>query len=501
MVESGLSHLDDWRTNLPLFTRSFVEFSFVLREKSTMRLCTVQIIVLFCTAFSIIGAPVASGATPFPYEAHVTADNIYLRSGPSGDYYPTSELSRGDRVEVYWQNEHGWLAVRPPKNSFSWLPSNALRLVEGEHLAEVVQAKVPARIGSFLSDHRNVAQVQLAPGEMVEVLAIVKDGDNRWYKISPPAGEFRWIRGSDIDRSPLPQEQSEEEELILLEPIPLDNSNLLLESKESVETLTAATDQEKENRLISWTSRTGRSSVPPQSIKEPDPSDHHWRAPGSVRTPTDAAVTSMNKGQAETSITGIPVANEPDFLAKNASVVELEIALSKMVASPRTTWQLDPLRAHASHLATIAKTETERETALRLLERIAQFESIRQRSANIGIDPLTPTPAGSPPAIAATIHNDVPGTLPGTLPSNTTPNYDGSGWLMPVVTQRQDVPQYALTDDYGRILKFVTATPGLNLRRYLRKQIAIRGTQRTVPQLYRPHLLAERVVELDQQRR
>ena len=181
MVESGLSHLDDWRTNLPLFTRSFVEFSFVLREKSTMRLCTVQIIVLFCTAFSIIGAPVASGATPFPYEAHVTADNIYLRSGPSGDYYPTSELSRGDRVEVYWQNEHGWLAVRPPKNSFSWLPSNALRLVEGEHLAEVVQAKIPARIGSFLSDHRNVAQVQLDPGAMVEVLAIVKDGDNRWY--------------------------------------------------------------------------------------------------------------------------------------------------------------------------------------------------------------------------------------------------------------------------------------------------------------------------------
>ena len=72
---------------------------------------------------------------------------------------------------------------------------------------------------------------------------------------------------------------------------------------------------------------------------------------------------------------------------------------------------------------------------------------------------------------------------------------------MPVVTRRRDVPQYALTDDYGRILKFVTPAPGLNLRRYLRRQIGVTGTQRTIPQLYRPHLMAERVMVLDRQRR
>jgi len=70
-----------------------------------------------------------------------------------------------------------------------------------------------------------------------------------------------------------------------------------------------------------------------------------------------------------------------------------------------------------------------------------------------------------------------------------------------VITQRTNVPRYALTDDYGRILKFVTPSPGLNVRRYLRKQIGVSGTQQMLPDLKQPHLTAERITELDRHRR
>ena len=72
---------------------------------------------------------------------------------------------------------------------------------------------------------------------------------------------------------------------------------------------------------------------------------------------------------------------------------------------------------------------------------------------------------------------------------------------MPVISRRKNVPQYALTDDYGRILKFVIPAPGLNLRRYLRKQIGISGSEQMNPSLFRPQLMAERVVMLDRHRR
>ena len=42
----------------------------------------------------------ASGEKTFPYKAYVSADDVYVRSGPGRNYYPTSKLRTGDRVEV-----------------------------------------------------------------------------------------------------------------------------------------------------------------------------------------------------------------------------------------------------------------------------------------------------------------------------------------------------------------------------------------------------------------
>ncbi len=151
----------------------------------------------------------------FPYKAYITAENVYVRSGPGENYYPTDKLKAGTEVEVYRHDPGGWFAIRPPKDSFSWVSSHHLQL-DSNNLATVTADRVVARVGSRMSNTRDVIQVHLHKGEVVEVLeprhhrqtGAPPDSDNAdheymvpaaWYKIAPPAGEFRWVPGRYVD--------------------------------------------------------------------------------------------------------------------------------------------------------------------------------------------------------------------------------------------------------------------------------------------------------------
>jgi hypothetical protein len=145
----------------------------------------------------------AAAEQPFPYTAYVTAEEVYVRSGPGENYYATDKLKTGTAVEVYRHDPGGWYAIRPPKDSFSWVSSRHLRL-EGNNLATVTDERVASRVGSRTSDVRDIIQVRLHKGETVEVLE-PRGRRNEggpppaWYKIAPPAGEFRWISGRYVD--------------------------------------------------------------------------------------------------------------------------------------------------------------------------------------------------------------------------------------------------------------------------------------------------------------
>ncbi len=134
----------------------------------------------------------------FPYVAYVNAADVYVRSGPGRDYYPTNKLQKGQRVEVYRHDPGGWLAVRPPRGSFSWVSSRHLDL-EVDDLAAVNADRVVARVGSNFSDVRDVIQVRLDRDEKVVVLEPPQP-DSPWCKIEPPAGEFRWVFAKYVDR-------------------------------------------------------------------------------------------------------------------------------------------------------------------------------------------------------------------------------------------------------------------------------------------------------------
>ncbi len=155
--------------------------------------------LLICAS---LGSSAAAQPT-FPYTAYVTADEVFVRSGPGDNYYATDKLKAGTPVEVYRHDPGGWYAIRPPKDSFSWVSSRHLRL-EGNHLATVTDERIASRVGSRLSDVRDIIQVRLHKGETVEVLEPRGRGADggaaaAWYKIAPPSGEFRWVSGRFVD--------------------------------------------------------------------------------------------------------------------------------------------------------------------------------------------------------------------------------------------------------------------------------------------------------------
>lgn len=141
-----------------------------------------------------------------PYVAFVAHENSFARCGPSGDYYRTDPLRLGQEVEVYLESEDGWLGIRPPAGSFSWVPADSLVTDATERSAIVKERTAVAWIGTHLGRARKYRwQVQLAEGEKVIILGKTErdsgKGPELWYRIVPPSGEFRWVHRSQIVES------------------------------------------------------------------------------------------------------------------------------------------------------------------------------------------------------------------------------------------------------------------------------------------------------------
>src|SRR6476659_7938639 len=118
-------------------------------------------------------------AESLPYQARIIVVGAPVYSGPGDKFYRTYTLSQGDTVEVYCEKPGGWLAIRPPMGSYSWVAERDLIIKDGG-LAEVVKDDVASRIGSRLSDRHNAAQVRLKKGEGVEILGEESIGGEKW---------------------------------------------------------------------------------------------------------------------------------------------------------------------------------------------------------------------------------------------------------------------------------------------------------------------------------
>jgi hypothetical protein len=268
--------------------------------------------VLACS--SLLALRAAMGGSPASFAAYVNGNEVCVRSGPGESYYPTERLKLGQEVDVYRIDPGGWCAVRPVEGSFTWVSAQSLKPTDNK-LAAVTEDNVPARVGSNFSDARDVVQVRLRKGELVEMLEPpprdAKTGGNTWVKIAPPSGEFRWVSGKYLDSSP---------------------------PKDGVRN-----------------SRAARQTPPTASEPSSD---------GSVANPPRA---------------DLPLARPLSPEAYQKELDRLELELSSTLTEETALWSFDSLRDRANWLLDRAQTAVERGRARTLANKITRFEDIKHR--------------------------------------------------------------------------------------------------------------------------
>ncbi len=465
----------------------------------------------FCSL--LFGSPIWGADTTFPYTAEVSVDEVEVRCGPDWEYYPTMRLKRGTKVDVYRHDPGGWLAIRPPQGSFSWIPARQLKRDAGSRVGKLVIDGAVAWVGTIASNVPQYKwQVRLERDEMVEILGekslSVGPGfaTETYCKITPPAGEFRWIHAENAV------------------------------SPHSVAGRSAAQTTDRTDLSAgSMTSNAARGSFATIARvgSAPDVANADGLNVSTTRVDNDAS------GK------GVSGKNAKELAALGRQVEQLKLDLTLLATRQIEQWDIESLQTRADKLAKTAKgTAWARQVRL-VAYRIGEFDTLQKRHArmienqseNVAEDPrverhgvsaaprslergeVTRTswqekieqaldataedrrPGGRSPGQSATGHRATgeADTMVGTgidrLVANSAPRFDAEGWLMPVHSTRRVAPPFALLDDDGRVICYVQPAPGLNLRRHAKKRVGLFGEKRFIADLRASLLTVSRVVK------
>lgn len=157
------------------------------------------------TTSAAVAKHTSSATHRFVHAPHAT-----VHCGPSEEYYATGRLNRGAPVEVYIETADGWSGIRPPEGSHDWIPADAVYLLPGGKVAEVSVDRVPAWVGAdTVKNEKLLYQTELIKTQTVSILGEAyrgNDADRKlWFRIAPPAGEFRWVRTEHLGTDPIPK--------------------------------------------------------------------------------------------------------------------------------------------------------------------------------------------------------------------------------------------------------------------------------------------------------
>ena len=129
---------------------------------------------------------------PFPYIAEITANDVYVRSGPGTNYYSCGKLNQAEKVIVVG-SKFSWSQIVPPAGSFSWISQQYVSIDSNKpDIGIVTGNKVRVYAGSDYKEpiHSTTMQQKLDEGHKVSLLGEEKDG---YYKIAPPKGVYLWV--------------------------------------------------------------------------------------------------------------------------------------------------------------------------------------------------------------------------------------------------------------------------------------------------------------------
>lgn len=413
----------------------------------------------------------------FPYTAYIHGNDVYVRSGPGRDYYPTDKVKKGQAVEVYRHDPGGWCAIRPLEESYSWVSARHLRPTQNG-LAVVIEPKVPARIGSKFSNVREVIQVRLEEGETVAIRKEYSAGGQTWYQIEPPAGEFRWV-----SRKYLEQER------------PLDGISRPRRTPKSSE-FDDQTSEKDEGPIPDPQEPQGRPRNVPKSsqpLNDPPRKSPTW---DHERPRIIDADNASNDDHLATQATSTRSANSE----LDARLSDLDQDIGAMAVEEPTVWEFEDLNERADKLLEDASTAIERGRVRQVQKKIARLENVRNRYLSVNslqaeTDRLNNALDAEP--IRVTSRR----ARPRAMASPQSSRFDGRGILRPVASRRPGSPHYALVDGSGLVHTFITPTPGLNLQPFVGQQIGVTGNRGFMPELRKTHVMVKQITPIDSLRR
>ncbi len=487
--------------------------------------------VLFPIACVIGGISSAGGSqTTFPYVAYVSEPQTFARGGPGQQYYPTQQLAQGHAVEVYRHDVEGWCAVRPPEGSFCWVAAHEIHRLD-QMTAEIAVEHAIARVGSNVSPARSAVQVMLQRGEKVQLLPAGAHDDPRWVRIAPPDGEFRWLAASSLSRTP-PYENSGGVKLAagwMSQSNPRNSLSTKSHSDQGFAHLV-------QNTVPVQPPFPGANAATPSLSPMPNSGDNapEFEPGGSdeveVVTGSPAAAQVLQSPElvsskisplrseqtSDFSTATVPRASTSPRIRFGSSpsvlgpatdrVQELQLRLSQTVIRPKEEWRFEQLEAEATSSLEKSDSVSEREHLRDLLDRIARFQRVQKgfiTSPEItGIampDPENGQFTGQTSRIRELAELDLKSNDPfeRRVSNPDEPRYDAVGRLKPVSSQEKEAPRYALVDDKGAVVSFVTPTPDLNLRPYVGMRIGVNGSRGFIPEFRKAHVTAGRVTLIE----
>jgi hypothetical protein len=438
-----------------------------------------------------------------------------------------------------YKHVRGWAAVRPPEDSFSWVAAEFIEPIDGA-TGVVVGRRVVSRVGSQFEEQRDVIQVFLDNGEEVDLLDPEPFPDateeRDWYMIAPPAGEFRWVRLSDLasdqpssmigpSLSAEPRRFEADEPFGYADtPAPAGRTleydsadeqypndqypNYRVSGRQDGSSV-ATSDYAQRSAESYDVETTGRSPL----VRPPRP-ESTSALPASV-APQPASRQSGSRwkdyreslsddvapsGPIDTHHVGIPSASPHDVSGRGGYVSyvdqldEIELEIATMVAKDPTYWSFAPARAQLTGVMTRADTAVERGRAQSLSGKIDRLDELKGQYMNVvrgrgqsSTDSLVASERASSFDDSRTIERSAAAT-----------GGEVTGLLRPVVSKRPDAPAYALMDDEGQVRTFVSESPGVELRDYVGRRVGVTGPLGYVPELRADHVTARRVAIVDQ---
>ena len=492
--------------------------------------------------------PAEEPSRSFPYNAVAGDAGAFIRSAPGAGFYGTTKLQPGDEVEVWRHDPEGWVAIRPPRDSFSLVRAEHTRFVT-DQIVEIIDTDCKSWVGTRLGEvEAPMWQVKLKPGEKLAVLGEIEiDGEVVWIQIAPPSGEFRWVHQNELkedtkshhlhvdnhQRGQFDVVGSGAIESELRSPQDILHANSIEKGGDDVrdrqisggnpientgsQIATSSTRYESTNSWPVDQARYLQSVDDTTQNNSTKASSNHasnggWKPAKRKMSKLldkretfsqyDGTRVAMNQSESfETNwdgiqTSGINTADIGDFDASLNdstiySVVSLELLLSKQVINDPSQWNLQPLLSAASRATQANINQQERQAYQNLLDKIRRFQVVKAKHQA---------------ANRASTYGGIGNSLGNAYASVSTESelagqYDATGFLGELIRDGGlSAPAYVLQDATGKITHHVTAAPGVNMRRYLKQEVGLIGQRGFNAQLKLDHVNVARVVVLDRHR-